>query len=648
MSAIASWDRRTLSIGGLVLAAILFLAVLVFSTEVFRTAQLDLTEQKIYTLSDGTKEILANLKEPITLRFFLSRELIDQSPQLKDYSRDVRELLERYVELSNNVLKLEIIHPEPFSPEEDRAVGFGLHGVPITQAGNMGYFGLAGTNTTDDRDVIPFFTLQREQFLEYDLSRLVQNLANPERKKVGIYSSLPMDADPLKRYRPWQIVEQLRENFEVERVTLEGPIGDDIDLLMVVHPRNMDEVDRYYIDQYVMRGGNAMIFVDPYSEEATRGNAMQRQPPDDGSDLDKLFSAWGITYDKGKVLGDRKGAQRVSAGTDALGRPIITDYLAWITLSGEQIADRDVITGELEQITLASSGFIGKEDGADIKVEPLLTSSTEAMAIDVAKVKDDPKPAQLLQNFESADKRFIVAARVSGQLKSAFPEGMPKDKIREEIRQAKIEKGEKVAEPLPHLKESKAPANLIVVADTDMLADRFWMRTQDFFGQSVTVPISNNGDFVFNAVDNMTGTASLIGLRGRGVMERPFHVVEQLQKEAELRYRAKEQALLDKLKEIEGKLKDLQTKETEEGKAVILSPEQRQAIENFRREAISIRRELRDVQHALREDIDALETRLKVINIGLMPAAVVVFALGVGLYRRNRARRHREAAGAVG
>lgn len=644
MNAIASWDRRTLSIASLVLAAILFLAVLVFSTEIFRNARLDLTEQKVYTLSDGTKEILSSLKEPVTLRFFLSRDLTAQSPALKDYARTVQELLERYVELSNNVLKLEIIYPEPFSQEEDRAVGFGLHGVPITQAGNLGYFGLAGTNTTDDQDVIPFFTLQRAQFLEYDVSRLVQNLANPTKKKIGIYSSLPVDADPVKRYRPWQIVEQLRESFQVERVTLEDPIADDIDLLLVIHPRDMDEVDRYYIDQYVMRGGKTMIFVDPYSEEATRANAMQRQPPDDGSDLKTLFGAWGIEYDKSKILGDRKGAQRVSAGTDALGRPVITDYLAWITLSGDQIVRKDVVTSELEQVNLASSGFIGAKEGAGLAFEPLLQSGEESMAIDAGKVMKDPKPAQLLKEFKSGGKRLAVAARISGKLQSAFPDGMPKDKMRDEIREAKIKKGEKVADPLPHLKETKDAANLIVVADTDMLADGSWMRTQDFFGQRVTVPIANNGDFVTNAVDNMAGSSALIGLRSRGVSERPFDKVEALRKEAELRYRSKEQALLEKLKEIETKMKDLQTKETKEGKTVILSPEQKAAIDTFRREAISIRRELRDVQQALREDIDTLDARLKAINIGLMPALVVLFAIGMGIRRRRLARDHRAAA----
>lgn len=640
---IKTWDRRKLALGGLALAAVFFLALNIFSTEEFRDQRLDFTQHRIYTLSDGTREVLKAVREPIRLRFFVSRELLDQSPQLKDYARSVQELLERYVQLANGKLTLEIIHPDQYSPEEDRAVGFGLQGVPITQAGNLGYFGLAGTNTTDDTDVISFFSPDRAQFLEYDLSRLVQNLANPKKKKIGIVSSLPVDSDPLKRYRAWQVVDQLKQFFDVQRITLEGPVPNDIDVLLVIHPKDQDDTDRYYIDQYVMRGGKTIIFVDPFSEQATRNNAMQRMGPDTGSDLKPLFDAWGIAYDKTKVVGDRQSAQRVSAGSDALGRPIITDYLAWMTLAGNRINRGDVITGNLDQIAVATSGTIDKAQKSELKMEPLLTTSPQSELIDVSKVNKDPKPAELLQQFKSANKRFVIAARFSGMLKSAFGDGQPKDKTREEIRKSKIEKGETVAPEQPFLKASAKPANLIVVADTDLLADQFWVRIQDFFGQQVPVPVANNGDFLVNAVDNMAGTSALIGLRSRGTATRPFKRVEEIQRQAETRYRSTEQGLLGKLKEVDGKLKDLQTKETKEGKTVILSPEQKTAIDNFRREAIDIRKQLRSVQRALRQDIDQLDATLKVLNIAAMPAVVVIFALGLGLVRRRNARRHRAA-----
>ena len=642
-----SWDRRRVGIAALIVAALFFLALHVFSTETFRNLTLDLTEGQVYTLSDGTKEVLAAIREPVTLRLFISDDLIEQSPSFKDYAKNVQELLERYVQLSNNRIKLELVRPEPFSPEEDRAVGFGLNGVPITQAGNLGYFGLAGTNTTDDLDVIPFISPQRDRFLEYDLSRLVQNLANPKKKKVGLVSSLPMISDPVKRYRPWQVIEQLRQFFDVQRITLEDPVPEDIDVLMVVHPRDMDDTDLYYIDQHVMRGGKTLIFVDPFSETATRGNALKRQPPDTGSDLKKLFAAWGIKYDKTKVLGDRIGAQRVSAGRDALGRPVITDYIAWVTLTDDQVKRDDVVTGELEKITVATSGFIEKAEGASYDFDPLLSSSAQAMAIKVSQVNKDPEPAKLLQAFKAVDKPFVVGARISGMFKSAFPDGPPKDKIRDEIREARIKKEEDVADAQKHLKASEKRAHMIVIADTDLLADSFWVRVQDFFGQRVPVPIANNADLLINAVDNMAGTASLIGLRSRGVTSRPFHIVDTMKRDAELQYRAKEQGLLDKLKKIEGKLKDLQTKETKAGKTVILSADQKTAIENFRRESVAIRKELRAVQLSLRQDIDKLDALLKAINVGLVPVLVVIFAIVLGLVRRGRARRHRFADASI-
>ena len=500
---------------------------------------------------------------------------------------------------------------------------------------------MAGTNTTDDLDVIPFISPQRERFLEYDLTRLVSNLANPKRKKIGYVSSLPVGSDPMKRYAPWEVIAQLRKRFDVERITLENPIPEDLDLLLVIHPRDMDDTERYYIDQHVMRGNNTIIFVDPFSEEATRGNQMKRQPADDGSDLNKLFKAWGISYDKSKVVGDRVGAQRVSAGRNSLGQPIITDYVAWITLSGGRIKKNDVVTGELEQINIATSGYLEKAEGATYKMDPLLISSKDAMSLNVADTRSQPKPTELIKNFKATGKPFVISARFTGNFKSGFPDGRPQDKIRADIRKAALKKGEKVPEFQKHLKGSVKPVSLIVVADTDILVDRFWVRQQDFFGQRISVPVANNADFLTNAVDNMAGTAALISLRSRGVTSRPFHKVQEIKRAAEHKYRSTEQGLLQKLKEIESKLKDLQTKETKEGKTVILTDKQKEAIEKFRRESIFVRKELRSVQLALRRDIDQLDASLKVINIGFMPAVVILFAIGLGLVRRRNASRQR-------
>lgn len=550
----------------------------------------------------------------------------------------MQELLERYVSLSNGAIRLELVDPEPFSPEEDRAVGFGLSGVPITEAGDLGYFGLAATNTTDDTDVIPFLTPQRERFLEYDLTRMINNLANPKKKVIALVSGIPVDSDPLKQYKPWALVDQLKQFFEVRPQGLTPKLTDDVDLLMIVHPFGLSEESRYQIDQFILAGGKAMVFVDPHAEEGARSNAALRLPPGVGSDLPDLFKAWGLKYDKDKVLGDERAGQRVQAGADSFGRPIITKYVAWTSYGPENIKTGDVVASQLQLVNFGTPGFIEKADGATVTVEPLIWSTKSSGPFDANMVRRNPQPAEILKEFKSEDRIFTIAARVSGKIKSAFPDGPPKS---DEKKDEKAD--EKEAAPAkPHLAESAEPVNLIVVADTDFIADLFWVRTQDLFGQQVIVPTANNADFVVNAADNLAGSNALISLRGRGLSARPFELVQKLESEAEDKYRAQERELAKELEEVQQKMTELETREKAKG-AAVLSPEQTAEIQKFRVRVLEIRRELRQVQLNLRRDIDQLDSQLKLINIAAMPAAVAVFAILIALLRRNR-RRSKAAA----
>lgn len=628
-------DSRTLGAVSLVLAVLLFLAINVFSESAIKGVQIDLTEKKLFTLSDGTKETLAAVQEPITLRFFSTRKLVETTPGLTAYGDRIQELLERYVSLSNGAIRLELVDPEPFSPEEDRAVGFGLSGVPITEAGDLGYFGIAATNTTDDTDVIPFLTPQREQFLEYDLTRMINNLANPKKKVIALVAGIPIDSDPLKKYKSWALIDQLKQFFEVRPQGLTPKITDDVDLVMIVHPFGLSDQSKYAIDQYVLRGGKAMIFVDPHAEEGARSNQALRLPPGVGSDLPELFKAWGIKYDKNKVLGDLQAGQRVQAGVDAFGRPIITRYVAWTSYGPENINSTDVTTSQLRLVNFGTPGYLEVAKDATVKVEPLITSTSSSGPFDAEMVRRDPKPADILKQFKSQDRTYILAARLSGTVKSAFPDGPPKEDAKKS--DAKKDDKKKVEKPKPHLKESEKPANIIIVADSDFVADLFWVRTQDLFGQQVTVPTANNADFVVNAADNLSGTSSLIGLRSRGLSARPFDLVQKIQNDAEDKYRTKERGLVKELGDVEKKMQDLQTKERAKGSAV-LSADQQKEITKFRARVLEIRRELREVQLNLRRDIDQLDAELKLVNIAAMPAAVAVFAIVIALFRRNRKR----------
>ena len=625
-------DSRVLGIISLALAVVLFLAINVFSETAIKGVQFDLTEKSLYTLSDGTKETLAAVKEPITLRFFSTRQLTESTPGLTAYGERVQELLERYVALSNNLVKLELVDPEPFSPEEDRAVGFGLSGVPITEAGDLGYFGLAATNTTDDTDVIPFLTPQREQFLEYDLTRMINNLANPKKKVIALISGIPVDSDPLKKYKAWALIDQLRQFFEVRPQGLTPKITDDVDLLMIVHPFGLSDESKYAIDQYVLAGGKAMIFVDPHAEEGARSNQALRLPAGLGSHMPKLFKAWGIKFDRDKVLGDLKAGQRVQAGVDSFGRPIITRYVAWTTYGPENINSSDVTTSQLRLVNFGTPGYFEIEEAATTMVEPLITSTEASGPFDAESVRRNPQPAEILKEFRPQNKTYLLAARVSGNVKSAFPDGPPKKDVKKDD-----DKKKDPATPKPHLKESIKPINLILVADTDFMADLFWVQTQDLFGQQVVVPTANNADFIVNAADNLSGTSSLINLRSRGLSARPFELVQNIQNEAEDKYRAKERSLVKELEDVEKKMQELQNRERAKS-AAVLSPEQQAEIAKFRARVLEIRQELRQVQLNLRRDIDNLDARLKVLNIAAVPAAVAILALLVAFVRRNRTR----------
>jgi ABC-type uncharacterized transport system involved in gliding motility auxiliary subunit len=338
------------------------------------------------------------------------------------------------------------------------------------------------------------------------------------------------------------------------------------------------------------------------------------------------------------VLGDLKAGQRVQAGTDSFGRPIITRYVAWTTYGPENMKSDDVVTAQLRVVNFGTPGFFEKADDATATIEPLITSTEASGPFDANMVRQNPKPDEILKQFVPQDKSYMLAARISGTLKSAFPDGPPKSDKKEDDADKKDE-----TPPKPHLAQSEKPANLIVVADTDFIADSFWLRTQDLFGQQVTVPIANNGDFVVNAADNLSGSSALIGLRSRGLSSRPFELVEQIQNDAEEKYRAKERNLVKELDEVQKKMQELQTKERAQG-ASVLSPEQQEAISKFRARVIEIRRELREVQLNLRRDIDKLDSELKLLNIAAMPAAVALFAVVVALVRRNRKRGRTAAA----
>src|SRR3954451_14234507 len=395
----------------------------------FLTARLDLTGERLYTLSRGTRQTLARIDEPVTLRFYYSTRLGDSAPAYGVYAQRVRELLDEYVAAARGKLRLETYNPQPFSDVEDRAVAFGLQPVPLDEQGEQVFFGLAGTNSTDDQQVIAFFSPQRERLLEYDLTRLVHNLAVPKRTTVGLATSLPLEGDVMaamrgRPMRPMAIIEQLRQLAQIETIgTQFDAVPPDIDVLMLVHPQNLPQKTLFAIDQFVLKGGKALVFVDPYSELQAGERTQPGQPAD--SDLEPLFKKWGLRLLPNSVAGDRRDAMRVAV-SGAGGRAQALDYVAWLKLHGSEINHEDVITADLKQLAMGTAGILEPIDGATTRLEPLVTTSTDSTKIPVDKVAPMPDVAGLLTGFKSDNTRYTLAGRISGPVETAFPDGPPK------------------------------------------------------------------------------------------------------------------------------------------------------------------------------------------------------------------------------
>ena len=632
------------------LAAALFLALNVLSQTALRTARLDLTEGRLYTLSGGTRAMLESMAEPITVRFFFSESLAADLPGFRQYAQRVRELLETYAARAGGAMALQVIDPEPFSPAEDEAVALGLRGVPLTEQGERLYFGMAATNTTDDLEVVPFFQDAREAFLEYDLTRAFHRLANPKRPVVGLVSTLPVDGgfDPQRGAQPaWTVAEQIRQLFELRDLTTEvAEVPGDVDVLMVVHPKDLPGATRYAIDQFVLGGGKAMVFVDPFSEAAAGIPDPENPMRLHNSRLPGLFAAWGVELAPGMIVGDRLTARKVRGGTRE--RPVAVDYIAWLALGADNFDHENIVTAQLGAINVATAGALSPVEGASTEFTPLIRSSNEAMLFERMHVQFMPDPAQLLADFAATGESYVMAARVSGPAETAFPDGPPPpedDSAASDPAAADEDEGGDSAPALPegHRAASDGPINVLIVADSDLLSDRFWVQAGNFIGQDVIVPVADNGAFAVNALDVYAGSSDLIGLRSRRTSDRPFTVVRALERQAEERFRETEEMLQAQVRDTEAQLAELQV--GGDGSQPVLTLEQQASIAAFRERLVSTRRQLREVQLALRRDIERLGASLQFLNVALVPILVALVGLVVALLRARRRRRALAAAG---
>ncbi len=631
---------------------------------VLPSLRIDLTEDDLFSLADGTRNIVSGLEEPIELLFFYSESATEDQPQIRSYGTRVQELLREIVIASGGNLVLSIVDPEPFSEEEDLATQYGVQPVPVTQGGQGIYFGLVAVELDNEKDpalrvseTMPLIRPDQEQFLEYEFMQLVTRVANPDLKVVGLLTTLDIDGgfDPMtgQATQQWMITDYIRQLYDLRRIETDTEIiEEDVDILMIVHPEGLSEQTLYAIDQHVMRGGETFVFLDPTADSmVSRSERGSMIPAGMRSDLPGLLEAWGVDYASDKVLTDNTLALRVQMGQGS--RPVA--HIGMIGANRTALAGMDIITRRLENLNLSSVGALAPRDGATTRFEPLIQSSSDAMLMNASLLEDVLDPSVLFDEFVSANERYTIAARVSGVISSAFPEGRPvsgnaaADTSEEEIEadddndsgEARIEKASSDSDTMEaHLSQTSGETNILLFADTDVLTDRLWVQVAQFMGQRIPQPYANNGDFVINALDNLSGGADLVSIRSRGRYSRPFERVVKLQREADDRLRTEEAALLERLAETEEQLAALNT---DEGGQLLgqLTPEIQTEIDRFNAELLDTRRSLRDVQFQLTADIEALGSNLKWFNTAAIPMLLTVIALFMSL---TRARRRRELA----
>jgi len=677
--------KALFSSAGLALIAVaLVIAVAVIS--LLPSLRIDLTEDRLYTLSDGTRNIVSNLSTPQELIFFYSESATEDQPQIRAYGNRVQELLQEIVIASDGNLRLSVVDPEPFSEDEDLATQYGIRAVPVSQGGIEIYFGLVVAQDIPPEDVnplappptetMPLIRPDQEQFLEYEFMKLITNVENPDRPVIGLITQLDIDGG----FNPstgqatpsWFVMDMLRQLYEVRRLDADADsIDDEIDILMLVHPNDLSEQMLYAIDQHVLAGGEAMIFVDPNADSmVTISQQGALIPAGMSSDLPELFAAWGVEYQGDKVVTDSDLALPVRVSPTERPMP----HLGMLGAKRDNLARGDIITSRLESVNFATPGSLSPIEGAGTTFEPLITSSSNSMLMDRVLLESVTDPSILFDEFESSNETHVIAARITGIVESAFPDGRPQepvvesgdesgdesdseseDSTAEEIAEDSTEEitadSDNPAVPLavnedvaqsaeeltPHLQRSEAPVNLIIFADTDLLTDRFWVQVAQFLGQRIPRAFANNGDLVINAFDNLSGGADLVSIRSRGTYSRPFTRVLDLQRQADDRLRLEEAELLDRMTETEEALAQLN--QDEDGNPIgQITPEIQAEVDRFNQELLDTRRRLRDVQFQLTEDIDRLGTNLTLANTILVPALLTLLALVLHFSRVRRRR----------
>ena len=621
--------RRGALYAGLILLVLVFVPLIVTSSRWLHATRIDLTADKLYTLTPGTLQIVDKLHRPLRLTLYFSQHATRDLPQLRSYEQRVREMLQEMVARSHGRVRMQVIDPVPYSDDEASAEGSGLIAANGGSNGERVFFGLAGSAMTHGEDSdneedrapekalsIPFFDPSREAFLEYDIAKLLYELNQVDKPSIGVISSLPVQGAPTLGEQPWTVMQQLGQLFKLDAIDVDQltRVDGKLKVLLLIHPKHLPPAAQYAIDQYVMNGGNLVVFVDPDAELDTSPFTPDISGlPAHGSNLPRLFAAWGVAYDPRQVVLDRSRGLQIELAGNNLNHP------AMLGLGEQELNRDDPVTASLQRLNVSTIGHFDLTPTARTRLIPLLQSSADAELVSTQRVMDaSTDPTGLLQGYKADNAHYVLAARLRGTFQSAFPENAGK----------------------PGYRSQSAPnAEVVLIADTDLLSDRLWVEPKTTLGRTMIQVFANNGDFITNLVDNLSGSSELLSIRGRSTSQRPFTRVQALRNVADQKFLQKEQELENQLADTRHRLDELQPAKGIHPSTI--TAEQRSEIEQFRQRQLAINKELRDVQHQLNAEIDALGLRLKVINIVVVPALVVLLGLLYGWRRTRHSRRRR-------
>ncbi len=614
----------------------LFAAILVAANYAVSKTNLriDCSAERLNTLSPGTVSVLKGLKAPVSLRFYYSRDLVQMPVSVKNYAARIEAMLKEYRRISGGKLTLEVLNPTPDSDAEDSASLNGVTGESLP-GGDSAYLGLA-ISSLDQSFSIPFFSPEREDFLEYDLTSAISRVARDGKPVLGLVSSLPvagrqapmMMMGPQQGGQPpWLFYSELKKDYELRDLGLDfESVPGEVKALFIVHPKGLSERALFAIDQFLLRGGRLVAFMDPFSvvDAKTSGaGANMYSPPNASSTLGKLLDAWGVKFDTESVAVDGRLGTKLRAQDGVQRDP------SWLSLSDAQFDAKDPGVGQLNSLLMVIAGSFGGQAAEGLKRTVLVKTTDDSGSVNkfVAQMGGDA----VQREFKSDKQERALAIRLEGKFKTAFPDGAPAPKD--------AKKDEPKKDSAPALKDAAKEGVAVLIADVDMLYDAFCARTENVYGSKFSVPLNDNIALTGNLAGLLSGDDALVGLRSRGVVKRPFAVVDRMEAEAERRYSDQIKVLELNLSEAQRKIDELrQQKGDVSAQKFIMAPEVKETIEKFRRQEADTRAQLKALRKNLRKDIDTLEMEIKWANMALMPALVAFAGVGVGLLRRWRAK----------